>query len=102
MGVRVYRMRKRYVAVTCNNKVSGEALENAVKECFTRLYGVDGLLQSGLRRVSVGRPHVFLCGHLWVPRLVLALTLVRQIGDTPVVLKTTKVSGTVRSLWSTK
>lgn len=102
MGVRVYRMRKRYVSVTCSRRVSGEALENAVKECFTRLYGVDGLVQSGLRRVSVGGQPVFLCGHLWVPRLVLALTLVRQIGDTPVVLKTVKVSGTVRSLWDTR
>nr|BAJ47498.1 hypothetical protein HGMM_F22C07C23 [Candidatus Caldarchaeum subterraneum] len=102
MGVRVYRMRKRYVSVICSCKVSGEVLENAVKECFTRLYGVEGLVQSGLRRVSVGGQPVFLCGHLWVPRLVLALTLVRQIGDSPVVLKTVKVSGTVRSLWNTK
>lgn len=98
MSRRVFKQRRRYVLISDIQKFGGNAVEKAVKDSFTRLYGLNGLASSGLRRIHSGRMHVFSCSHEWLPKLVLAVSLTREIEGQKAVLKTIRVSGTVRAV----
>lgn len=100
MTSRIYKPRKRYVAVLPTRKVSAEAVEAVVKNNLVKLYGLEGLVSSGFRRIASSRGLVFASKLEWMPKTVLAITLVREIDSTPLVLKTVKTSGTIKGLWT--
>ncbi|MCS7110607.1 MAG: Rpp14/Pop5 family protein [Candidatus Caldarchaeum sp.] len=77
---------------------NSDEVEEAVKEAFERLFGLEGLSLSGLKTVHLGKLAVFSCNHDWTPKVILALSLVREIGGKKAVLKTVRISGTVKSL----
>ncbi|MCS6784802.1 MAG: Rpp14/Pop5 family protein [Candidatus Caldarchaeum sp.] len=98
MRKKVFKSRKRYIMVNGIKANSSHEVESAVKEVFGRLFGLEGLSLSGLRTVHLGKLPVFSCNHDWTPKVILALSLVRQIEGKKTVLKTVKISGTIKSL----
>ncbi|MEM0441207.1 MAG: Rpp14/Pop5 family protein [Candidatus Caldarchaeum sp.] len=98
MTRRVFKPRKRYLAVNTSRETSGEALEQAVKHVLTKLYGVDGLTKSGYRRIYSRNHHVFACYSEWVPRIILAISLTREMDQKPIVCRTLRISGTLKAV----
>ncbi len=99
MAERVLRLRRRYVGVT--PYPDGVSLEDAwlrVYVVFRDLYGLMGVVASGLKRVKVGGRLVIACYHDWVPELVGVLTLVDEIGGRTVSLDIYKISGTIKGV----
>ncbi|MEM4287613.1 MAG: Rpp14/Pop5 family protein [Candidatus Caldarchaeum sp.] len=98
MSGRLVRLKRRYVAVKPSSNASPENVSDAVRQCFFELYGKTGFSQSGLRKGTAGSTVFFSCYSEWVPKLVLAISLVRGVGGVRTVLKTVGVSGTVSGL----
>jgi RNase P/RNase MRP subunit POP5 len=99
MAERVLRLRRRYIGVT--TYPDGMALDDAwlrVMEVFKDLYGLMGVVSSGLKRVRSGGRLIIVCYHTWVPEVVAAITLVNEIGGRQASLDIYKISGTIRGV----
>ena len=98
MSERLFRKRRRYILVEDSRNIQDPHVFEAVRDVFQRLYGAVGLAESGLKKVDVRGHLAVSCYKEWVPKTVLAITLVREVAGLKTVLKTVKVSGTIRSL----
>ncbi len=102
MSERVLRLRRRYVAVRCYpNELPPEQLWEAVRLIFVKLFGELALAESGLRRVKSRRHKdllIIACYHSWLPKVLAAITLVKNINGLDVSLDVITVSGTIRAL----
>jgi len=100
MSERLLHLKRRYLLAEPSREVDGEVVFNAVRKVFERFYGVDDLAKSGLKRIKIDGSLVFSCYIDFLPRLILALTLVRNVNHGKIVLKTIRVSGTLKGLMS--
>ncbi|MEM4281121.1 MAG: Rpp14/Pop5 family protein [Candidatus Caldarchaeum sp.] len=101
MSGRTLRLKRRYVIVKASSEASLEEVSEAVRECFYELYGKTGLADSGFKKGTVGSYLFLSCYKEWLPKLVLAISLVRNVKGVYTVIRTVKVSGTVKSLRKT-
>jgi len=95
MSERLFRKKRRYILIEGPRDTQ---VFEALRDVFQRLYGVIGLAESGLRKVDVKGCLALACYKEWVPKVVLAVSLVREAAGQRTVLKTVKVSGTIKSL----
>ncbi|MDW7978457.1 MAG: Rpp14/Pop5 family protein [Candidatus Caldarchaeum sp.] len=98
MTERLLRARRRFIMVESSAHVSPEAVSEAVRDVFEKLYGRVGLSDSGFRSMMFDGRLVLSCYKEWLPRLVLAVSLVRRVKGVDAVVRTVRISGTVRGL----
>ncbi len=98
MSERLMRFKRRYILVETSAAADFNQIAEAVKACFIELYGKTGLAESGLKRVRSSKGLILSCYKEWVPRLILAFSLVRSVEKKDLVLKTVKISGTVKGV----
>lgn len=75
-----------------------EDVSEAVRECFYELYGKTGLVDSGFKKGTIGSNLFLSCYKEWLPKLILAISLVRNLKNVYTVIRTVKVSGTIKGL----
>lgn len=92
------RPKKRYMAVSDLHGFSIDEVEKAVRNMLVKIYGINGLAEAGFKKIHSGKMHVFVCNADWLPKVVLALSLVREIDGRRAIPKTLKVSGTLKAL----
>jgi RNase P/RNase MRP subunit POP5 len=95
MSERLFRKKRRYIVIEGSRDTQ---VFEALRDVFQRLYGVVGLAESGLRKIDVKGCLAVSCYKEWVPKVVLAVSLVREAAGHITALKTVKVSGTIKSL----
>ena len=96
------RPKKRYIMFRVHSEevVPYPQLKAAVEESLLEFLGEQGFSQASPRLVKnlcSGKNGVLLTGPKWVNECKLALALIHQIADQPVIFETLRVSGTIKS-----
>uniref|UniRef100_A0A7J3VT43 Uncharacterized protein n=1 Tax=Caldiarchaeum subterraneum TaxID=311458 RepID=A0A7J3VT43_CALS0 len=97
---RLLRLKRRYVLVRHSGQVGLEPVAEAVQDVFEKLHGRIGLAESGFKTMTVGGRLIISCYKEWVPAAVLAASIVRRVRGVDTVVRTVKVSGTLKGLRS--
>jgi ribonuclease P/MRP protein subunit POP5 len=99
------REKKRYILfqVMSEEPIAYEDLEQAVWNQFLDTFGELGVSKTGLWIVknlynSEKQTGVLRCNHKSVQQMIAGLGLITRLGDSRVIFKILKVSGTIRSL----
>lgn len=97
--------RNRYILfqVLSEEPIAYEDLEQAIWNQFLDTYGEFGVSKMSLWLIknlydSEKQIGVLKCNHLSVPQAIAGLGLIPRLGDTRVIFKILKVSGTIKSL----
>jgi RNase P/RNase MRP subunit POP5 len=99
MSERVLRLRRRYIRLAPYPEDIGmEEVWDSVRRLFIDLYGLVGLVDSGLKPLKTREGLVLACFHRWVPEVVAALTLVDSVAGKPASLDILKISGSVKGV----
>ncbi|MEM2035458.1 MAG: Rpp14/Pop5 family protein [Candidatus Caldarchaeum sp.] len=83
-----------------SGQVGLEPVAEAVQDVFEKLHGRIGLAESGFKTMTVGGRLIISCYKEWVPAAVLAASIVRRVRGVDTVVRTVKVSGTLKGLRS--
>ncbi|MEM4272783.1 MAG: Rpp14/Pop5 family protein [Candidatus Caldarchaeum sp.] len=100
MTDRFLRLKRRYVLLRHSGQVGVDSVAEAVQDVFERLHGRMGLAVSGFKTMTLGGRLIVSCYNEWVPGAVLAASLVRRVRGVETVVRTVKVSGTLKGLRS--
>ena len=102
MAERLLRVKKRYIAVKPTpDNLDENAVVGEVRRVFRKLFGEVELAESGFRRIRVKRLQGFIilaCNHRYLPKIILSITLVRNIENTQSVLDVVTISGTLKGI----
>ncbi|MEM3046521.1 MAG: Rpp14/Pop5 family protein [Candidatus Bathyarchaeia archaeon] len=95
--------RRRYISVRVHGRgpCSFEMLREGLEAEFTKLFGLWGLSQAGIRLIEFDasrREAIIACWHRWLPMVRVSATLITDLQGGPVVVQVNGVSGTIRRL----
>jgi ribonuclease P/MRP protein subunit POP5 len=99
------RERERFIKfqVLSTEKISYEDLEQAIWNTLLDFYGEEGVSKIGLWIIKnlwddEKKIGVIKCNHLSVQKVIAGLSLISRLGDTRIIIKILKVSGTIKGL----
>jgi ribonuclease P/MRP protein subunit POP5 len=99
------REKKRFIKfqVLSEEKINYEDLEQAIWNTLLDFYGEEGVAKTGLWVMknlwdSEKKICVIRCNNLSVQKVIAGLGLISRLGDTRIIIKILKVSGTLKGL----
>ena len=93
------RLKRRYVVIMAEPRLSGDNLVNAVRSSYRELFGVFGLAISGFKAMKVYKNEgvaIIRCFLKYLPNLLLATASVTKLNGENVALRTLIISGTMK------
>ncbi|RLG01410.1 MAG: hypothetical protein DRN49_01370 [Thaumarchaeota archaeon] len=93
------RLKRRYVVIMAEPRLSGDSLVNAVRSSYRELFGVFGLAISGFKAMKVYKNEgvaIIRCFLKYLPNLLLATASVTKLNGENVALRTLIISGTMK------
>jgi len=101
---RILKIKRRYIAVKCRPEyaLDMDKVYESIEEMFRRLFGEVFLVDSRLRRIRVKRLDesiiIVSCSHIYLGKVLAAITLVNSVDGEAAALDVITVSGTLRAL----
>jgi len=90
------RLKRRYVVVMAEPRLSGESVVKAVKSSYRELFGSFGLAISGFKVMRVYRDEGVGCFLKHLPNLLLATASVTKLDGEDAAIRTLVISGTMK------
>jgi len=96
------RMRKRYIAfeIISNKNINYNDMLNAFWDSMLELFGETGAAESHtwiIKNLYDGKKGVLRCKYDMVEKVRAALTFIKMIGDSPIIIKVLGVTGTIKT-----
>ena len=102
MSRRILKFKKRYVAVRAfPDNLNENRIYEEIKNTFRRMFGDIAVIKAHLSFVRVRRIQgivILACNHLYLGKVIAAITLVNDIDGVDVALDVITVSGTLKTL----
>ena len=93
------RLKRRYVVVMAEPRLSGESIVKAVKSSYRELFGSFGLAISGFKVMRIYRDEglaIIRCFLKHLPNLLLATASVTKLDGEDAAIRTLAISGTMK------
>ncbi len=94
----VVKPKRRYVAVKAEPEVPPEEVFKVIREKFAELFGLVGVAEADLRFYKFRDTAIIRCRLESLPKLLFSTAIVKEINGIPTVLRTIRISGTMRKL----